>query len=153
VFALGSLNSCSSTVDTHTLPTHSPHVSTRPQQQAPAPSPFKSLAEKVLDFQAKTPARFKVGKSGAAAAAAGGRTASAGASRGRARQHNPHQPQCTEAKVRRPSSLSVHRIQTKRKGGRLWRVRWAEPLASNCTLPCSPSHTLCCLPALDPLAT
>jgi hypothetical protein len=69
--------------------------------QAPAASPYKSLAEKVHDFQSKTPQRFRAQPKGAA----GQRTGSAGASRGGARQQaqqqqQQHQPQITEAKVR-----------------------------------------------------
>jgi hypothetical protein len=76
-----------------------------PHPQAPAASPFRSLAEKVLDFQSRTPPRFRVApKAGAAAAAPGtapgSRGASGGgASRGRARPQQPPQPQITEAKV------------------------------------------------------
>ncbi|GBF89448.1 hypothetical protein Rsub_02020 [Raphidocelis subcapitata] len=66
------------------------------EAQAPAPSPFKSLAEKVLDFQAKTPVRFKTQPKAAAAAAA---TGGAAGGRGRSKAYNPHQPQCTEAKT------------------------------------------------------
>ncbi|KAI8468424.1 MAG: hypothetical protein J3K34DRAFT_11810 [Monoraphidium minutum] len=67
--------------------------------QAPAPSPFKSMAEKVLNFQAKTPPRFRAQPKAAAGSAGGGTSAggSRPASAGRAR--GPYASQFTEAKT------------------------------------------------------
>lgn len=74
-----------------------------PRQQAPAASPFRSLAEKVLEFQSKTPPRFRVPPKGATT-----RPALAGASRGRA---GPQQPQITEAKVGHVATYAGWRLE------------------------------------------
>jgi hypothetical protein len=67
------------------------------RQAGPGPSPFKSLAQRVAEFQKKTPPRFRTAPRGGGAGVAPATVARAlptGAS-----GWQPHQPQITDAKV------------------------------------------------------